>query len=172
MCTGRSPTHSDSPARCVHRAAHHYDQETLVWLYDVHLLIGTLDAGDLARFVALAKRTGVRRICLRALLLAQERFGTEIPGDALAELERAPASEPSTVFLGPGVRKLDVLIDDVRMLPGWWARLMFLKEHLFPDSAYMRRTYANGSSAPILWLYGRRIVTGASKWLNDDPAAT
>jgi hypothetical protein len=70
------------------------------------------------------------------------------------------------------VRKLDVLIDDVRMLPGWRARLMFLKEHLFPDAAYMRRTYANGSSAPILWLYGRRIVTGASKWLNDDPAAT
>ena len=149
---------------CVHRAAHHYDQDTLVWLYDVHLLMGALDADEIARFVALAERTGVRRICLRALLLARERFGTEIPPGTLAELEAAPENEPSTVFLRPGVRMVDVLLDDVRVLPGWRARMMLLKEHLFPDAAYMRRTYANGSSAPTLWLYARRIVTGAAKW--------
>jgi hypothetical protein len=68
------------------------------------------------------------------------------------------------VFLGPGVRKVDVLLDDVRMLPGWRARLTLLKEHLFPDAGYMRRTYASGSSSPIVWLYLRRIVSGASKW--------
>ena len=51
------------------------------------------------------------------------------------------------MFLGPGVRKFDVLLDDVRVLPGWRARLTLLKEHLFPDAAYMRRTYAIGSSA-------------------------
>jgi hypothetical protein len=83
----------------------------------------------------------------------------------LADLEAAPEHEPSTIFLGPGVRKLDVLLDDVRMLPGCRARVMFLKEHLFPGASYMRRTYANGSSAPTLWLYARRIVTGAARWL-------
>jgi hypothetical protein len=46
----------------------------------------------------------------------------------------------------------------------WSARFTLLKEHLLPDAAYMRRTYANGSSAPIGWLYLRRIATGASKW--------
>jgi len=149
----------------VHRAAHHYDQDNLVWLYDVHLLMGALDAAGVARFVALAERTGVRRICLRALLLARARFGTEIPSSALAALEAAPEDEPSTMFLGPGVRKLDVLLDDVRVLSGWRPRLTLVKEHLFPDEAYMRRTYASGSSAPTLWLYARRIVTGAAKWL-------
>jgi len=149
----------------VHRAAHHYDQGNLVWLYDVHLLMGALDAAGVARFVALAERTGVRRICLRALLLARARFGTEIPSSALAALEAAPEDEPSTMFLGPGVRKLDVLLDDVRVLSGWRPRLTLVKEHLFPDEAYMRRTYASGSSAPTLWLYARRIVTGAAKWL-------
>jgi hypothetical protein len=151
---------------CVHRAAHHYDQDTLVWLYDVHLLMGALDAAGVAQFVALAERTGVRRICLRALLLAQSRFDTKIPPTALAALDAAPADEASTVFLGPGVRKLDVLLDDVRVLRGWDARLTLLKEHLFPDAAYMRRTYAPGSSAPIPWLYVRRIAIGASKWFS------
>jgi hypothetical protein len=149
---------------CVHRAAHHYDQDTLVWLYDVHLLIGALDAAALERFIALAERTGVRRICLRALLLTRARFGTPIPPAVIAALEAAPEDEASTMFLRPGVRKVDVLLDDVRALPGWRARLTLLKEHLFPDAAYMRRTYATRSSAPLLWIYVVRIVRGASKW--------
>jgi hypothetical protein len=134
-------------------------------LYDVHLLIGVLEAGEVARFVALAKRTGVRRICLRALLLARERFGTGIPSYAVAELERAPANEPSMVFLGPGLRQFDILLDDMRVLRGWKARLTLLKEHLLPDAAYLKRTYAPGSSTPLPWLYIRRVVHGASKWL-------
>ncbi|HJZ71044.1 MAG TPA: nucleotidyltransferase family protein [Vicinamibacterales bacterium] len=149
---------------CVHRAAHHYDQQTLVWLYDVHLLVRALDAAGLHEFVALAERTGVRRICLRALVLARERFGTPIAAPAIAALEAAPLDEPSALFLGPRVRRVDVLLDDVRVLRGWSARFTLLKEHLLPDAAYMRRTYANGSSAPIGWLYVRRIATGASKW--------
>jgi hypothetical protein len=51
-------------------------------------------------------------------------------------------------------------------LRGWGARVTLLKEHLFPDAAYMRRTYAVGSSSPIGWLYLRRIVRGASKWFS------
>ena len=157
---------------CVHRAAHHYDQETLVWLYDVHLLAGALDGDGMARLVALAERTGVRRICLRALLLARDRFGTTIAPDVIAALQAAPADEPSTLYLRPGTRTFDVLLDDVRVLPGWRPRLTLLREHLFPDAAYMRRTYAGGSSRPIVWLYFRRIVTGAIKWLRrGTPAA-
>jgi len=150
---------------CVHRAAHHYDQETLVWLYDVHLLAGALDDDEMRRLVVLAERTGVRRICLRALLLARDRFGTRIAPKVIAALEAAPADEPSTVFLRPGMRKLDVLLDDVRVLPGWRPRLTLLKEHLFPDETYMRGTFARGSSAPTVWLYLRRIAGGASKWI-------
>jgi hypothetical protein len=151
---------------CVHRAAHHYDRDALVWLFDVHLLMGTLDAGGAARFVSLAERTGVRRICLRALRLAQDLLDTAIPPTVLASLEAAPRDEPSAMFLDPGVRRLDVLLDDVRVLRGWRPRLMLLREHLFPDAAYMRETYARGSAAPTLWLYARRIVSGAAKWLH------
>ena len=66
---------------------------------------------------------------------------------ALTALEAAPIDEPSAVFLRPGLRPLDVLLDDLRMLAGWRARLTLLKEHLFPSAAYLRRTYASGSSS-------------------------
>ena len=151
---------------CVHRAVHHYDQDTLLWLYDVHLLVEALDAGGLERFVALAERSGVRRICLRALLLARMRFATQIPQSVLTALEAAPADEPSSVFLKPNIRRIDLLRDDLRALPGWRARLTLLKEHVFPSAAYMRDGYASGSSAPIVWLYLGRIVNGARKWLS------
>jgi hypothetical protein len=151
---------------CVHRAAHHYDQDTLLWVYDVHLLVETLDAGGLGRLVALAERTGVRRICLRALRLTQARFGTQIPPAVITALEAAPADEPSTVFLNSAMRQIDVVRDDLRALPGWRARLALLTEHLLPDAAYMRKSYAPGSSAPVAWLYLRRILAGARKWLS------
>jgi hypothetical protein len=149
---------------CVHRVAHHYDRDAIPWLYDIHLLIERMDDENLARFLALAERTGVRRICLHALLLARMRLGTTIPPAALTALEAAAVDEPSAVFLRPGLRQLDILVDDLRVLPGWRARLTLLREHLFPNAAYLRRTYAQGSSAPLPWLYVRRIVTGASKW--------
>lgn len=149
---------------CVHRVAHHQDRDAIPWLYDIHLLLERMDEEDLARFLALAERTGVRRICLHALLLARARIGTTIPPAALIALEAAGVDEPSTVFLRPGLRQLDILLDDLRVLPGWRARLTLLKEHVFPNAAYLRRTYAQGSSAPLLWLYCRRVVVGASKW--------
>jgi hypothetical protein len=149
---------------CIHRVAHHFDRDALPWLYDVHLLIDRIGPEDLARFTALAERTGVRRICLHTLLLARMRIGTAIPAATLAALEAAAIDEPSAVFLRPGMRKLDILLDDMRVLPGWRARLTLLKEHLFPNAAYVRRTYAHDSSAPLPWLYLRRIVTGASRW--------
>ena len=151
---------------CVHRAVHHYDQDTLLWLYDVHLLTEALAAAGLERFVALAERSGVRRICLRALLLARARFATRIPPAVLTALEAAPADEPSTLFLNPNIRQIDVLRDDLRALPGWRARLTLLKEHVFPDATYMRESYAPGSTAPVLWLYLGRIAAGARKWLS------
>jgi putative nucleotidyltransferase-like protein len=149
---------------CVHRVAHHADRDPLPWLYDVHLLVEALDAADTARFITLAARTGVRRICLNTLVLARTRFGTTMPQTALTALEAEPVDEPSAVFLSPGLRPFDVLLDDLRVLASWRARLTLLKEHLFPSAAYVRYTYAQGSSAPLPWLYVRRVVTGASKW--------
>jgi hypothetical protein len=157
---------------CVHRAAHHYDQDTLVWLYDVHLLVEALDRDGAARFVALAERSGVRHICLRALRLSRALFGTLVPDELIGALERGGDAEPSTMFLRPGIRRVHVLADDLRALPGWRRRVRLIREVLFPAAAYMRRQYGADSSAPIAWLYLRRLAGGAFRWLRRDPPAT
>jgi Uncharacterised nucleotidyltransferase len=157
---------------CVHRAVHHYDQDTLLWLYDVHLLARSLDAAGFRQFVALADRSGACRICVRALRLAESRFATPIPAPVIGALEAAAASEAPSVFLNPGVRPVDLLRDDLRVLPGWCARLTLIKEHVFPDAAYMRDGYAPGSAAPLAWLYLDRAAGGARKWLSSVVAAT
>jgi hypothetical protein len=151
---------------CVHRAVHHYDQNTLLWLYDVHLLARSLDADGFRQFVALAERSVACRICVRALRLAESRFATPVPSPVIHALEAAAATEAPTVFLNPGVRPVDLLRDDLRVLPDWRARLTLIKEHVFPDAAYMRDGYAPGSAAPLAWLYLDRIAGGARKWLS------
>ncbi len=156
---------------CVHRVAHHYDQQTLLWLWDVHLLTSSLDAQQTAQFVELARRSRVRAICRRALRLAHDRFATPIPAAAIAALGSIE-DEPSAAFLRAGMRRLDVLIDDLRALPEWRSRLVLLREVVCPDAVYMRQTYAAGSSAPLAWLYARRIVSGARSWLRRDARPT
>jgi hypothetical protein len=157
---------------CVHRAAHHYDQDTLVWLYDVHLLVQALDADGAARFVALAERSGVRHICRRALGLSRSLFETRVPEWLTGVLESGADEEASALFLRPGISRIDVLLDDLRALPGWRRRLHLLKEVAFPGASYMRDSYGAGSSAPIAWLYLRRLARGAFRWLRREPPAT
>ena len=105
---------------CVHRAAHHNDQETLVWLYDVHLLAGALDDDEPAQAKSRSPSapasgaSACARCCSHVI-----GSGRGIAPEVIAALEAAPANEPATVFLRPGMRKLDVLLDDVRVLPGW-----------------------------------------------------
>jgi putative nucleotidyltransferase-like protein len=157
---------------CVHRAAHHYDRDTLAWLYDVHLLVQGLDAAGVERFLALAARSRARRICLHALRQAQTLFGSTMPAALMTALEDGSEDEPSTVFLRPGVRRVDVLLDDLRALPGWRSRVRLVKEVLFPDANYMRGAFGAGSSAPVAWLYVRRIARGAIRWLRRGASAT
>jgi hypothetical protein len=90
----------------------------------------------------------------------------------LADLERAAADEPSAIFLDDRIRRVDVLLDDLRALRGWRPRALLLAELIFPDATYMRRTYAAGSTAPLPWLYARRLVRGGWAWMRRNPAPT
>ena len=66
---------------CVHRVAHHFDSDRLIWLYDIHLIASTLTTAEWTQFVDLAVDRRVAAICWRSLDLAREKFGTAIPVD-------------------------------------------------------------------------------------------
>ncbi len=159
---------------CLHRAAHHQDSENLLWLLDIHLLARRMTEDQWDRFAALAVRTAVTAICSRGIRLAGERFQTVVPPRVLDRLARAQGvdrREPSAVFLNPDVRRVDVLLSDLRCLgPRAGARLLW--EMLFPSGRYMREAFAAGRGTRLWWAYGRRIVMGTWKWIRPGAAYT
>lgn len=124
---------------CVHPAMHHQNVERLIWVYDVHLLVGAMPPGELDRFADLAVAKGVAAICAQELARAQERFRTDVPASVVTRL-RAAAGEPTAAYLVPGRTWKDELVSNVGAL-GYWDRLRLLRRVAFPDPAYMLRSY-------------------------------
>ena len=149
----------------VHRAAHHYDTHRLIWLFDIHLLAERLDAQDWARLVTLAVERKVARVAWRGLELADEAFGVSWPTDVRRQLAESPDEDGSAAFLDGIRRQVDVLRSDLGALPHLRARARLVREHLFPSRAYMSARYRTASAWMLPWLYARRILSGAPRWL-------
>ena len=132
---------------CIHRVAHHYDDDSLVWLCDIHLLSQRLDEDDWDRFAALAQRTRMRTVCAHGLRAAAEAFGALLPPSVLARLSTTE-HEPAAAFLAPSLRTIDVELSTLRQLPTWRARAELVWQHLFPKPAFIMKAY--GVEAPCL----------------------
>lgn len=150
---------------CLHRVAHHADAVDLLWLWDIHLLVGCLSADERDRFVTLAERADMRAVCTRSLKLVIDLFGT--PGaaaiaDRLRTSDRKASAELSAQFLD-GVSPLTILRTDLATLSGR-ERLRLISEHLFPSVLYMRARYPGWSRVLLPLAYADRIVRGAPKW--------
>ena len=105
---GLTPPHALLMA-CLHRVAHHFDPPTLIWLYDIHLLVSSMSDEEAARFVALAVDSGLATICVRGIALAQHHFRTPLPA-ALEQLVPA-GREPLAALPARAVsslRRVDV----------------------------------------------------------------
>jgi hypothetical protein len=165
MAWGPSAVHALLIA-CVHRVAHHADSDCLVWLYDIHLVGGRLQPREWMAFVELAADRGVAGICRVSLERAHARFPMSIPGNVLPRLEHLARvrGERTNMYLGAR-RRIAAVLDDLRLLPSWAARLRLLREHVFPPPLYMREVYAPSSGAPLPVLYVQRVARGARKWL-------
>lgn len=151
---------------CVHRVAHHYDSDHLAWLYDIHLIASGLAGADWDSFVAMAAGRKVAGVCRRSLERAVQHFGTRIPERIWVDTRfRVSAGEEKTAAYLKARRHVQVIADDLRVLPTWTARWRLLREHLFPSGDYMRRAYSPASRAPLLVLYARRMMRGSRKWL-------
>jgi hypothetical protein len=164
---GLSPVHALFLA-CVHRVAHHYDSDSLMWLYDIHLIASELTDADWSRFLDLARERRVSAVCRTGLARAAARFATVVPRrvlDSLVPAADAAGPEASAAYLARHRRPVDNFLADVRALPGWTARLQLVREHLFPPRRYMHDVYAPDSRAPLALLYARRVVRGARRWL-------
>jgi intracellular sulfur oxidation DsrE/DsrF family protein len=152
---------------CVHRIAHHMDSERLIWLYDIHLLARSMSAADWNTFAQLAAERQVVAVCRRSLERTAARFATIVPNEVW---EHPRWAARSTAELSAGYlearRPISAIADDLRALRSWRERRRLAREHLLPPADYMRTVFAPGSRAPLAWLYTRRLLSGARKWLS------
>ena len=151
---------------CVHRVAHHYDSDHLVWLYDIHLIARGLTGAGWEGFIALAAERKVVGVCRRSLERAVQAFRTVVPAGVWTDSRFIvlPGSELTAGYLEHR-RHAQVIADDLRALPTWADRWQLLREHLFPPAEYMRNVYSPASQVPLLFLYARRLMRGGGKWL-------
>lgn len=149
---------------CVHRVAHHQDRDHLLWLYDIHLLAERMTPEQWRAFTDLARRTSTRAVCASGLLRAVDAFGTRLPGEVREALEGS-GFEPSSAFLGGGLRRIDIELSNFRHLTSWRARGGLVLQHLFPAPSYMLGAYGVRTAAWLPALYVHRIARGAVRWL-------
>jgi hypothetical protein len=125
---------------CVHRVAHHFDEENLLWLYDLHLLMKDKDAAWFQALDRLARDKQLANICLRGVELAQFWFGTRVPPDLLDGWQNVDR-EKATDFLSAKRRWFTDIWLDLKHLGSWRDRFKLLQEHAFPPAQYMLKKY-------------------------------
>ena len=147
----------------VHQVAHHAAEPRLAWLFDLHVMLRTLDRQATDAFADHVRARGMTAVCLAAIRAAERAFPTAAGAQLLRDLSPA-ADEPSAVLLNHRTPSSQAWMD-IRALRTWRARAAYVAGHLFPPAAYMRLTYAPLSRAPLPWLYARRIFAGARRWV-------
>lgn len=158
---------------CMHRSTHkqnpyyvdgepHHDANRLIWLYDIHLLAGRLEAGEWEEFVRLAGEKGLRSVCLEGMRQAQRCFHSAFPEDVLAGLAQAGAEEPPARYLAGGRLRQQWM--DWRALGSWRKQLRFAREVVFPPADYVRAKFGQPQGW-LPWLYLRRAADGAARRL-------
>jgi len=147
---------------CMHRVAHshHGEPERLIWLYDIHLLVESLDQGQVATFNHLAREKGLAAVGKDGIERAGELFGTRIPPPMSAILDQPLPKEPAAKLLRAG--PVASLWHQFNELGTWPRRLEMLRELAFPSRQYMKRKYPRSR----LWLpllYMKRAGEGIVK---------
>jgi hypothetical protein len=145
---------------CFH-IAQHGEWDRLIWLYDVHLLLESLDEAGMDEFLAEARTKRCRAVCAKAVLLAVAHFGTTVDERRLGDLAslRPPLArlrEPSAWSVDPDRRVLNRALARLHDAHGWRGRIGFARKLVFPSAAHLRAIYGEVPTAAIPFLHLHR----------------
>ncbi len=160
---------------CMHRAVHkqspyyvdyvaHYSGDRRIWLYDIHLLAGSLTCAQRQELLSLARHKGLSSVCLEGLERARTCFETSIPESVSAGLAEAGGRENISVYLDASALRRQWM--DFRAIARISNRWRFIRELVFPPAAYMCSKYPVARPSWLPWLYARRAVGGIIKRLS------
>lgn len=149
---------------CIHRVAHHHDNERLIWLIDIALLRDRMTAGDHRRFWRQAADAGVVEVCSRSIELMEE-WNSRPPHDRAEDHlrpEELMREEPSRAFLDRELTYGGVMVANFRALP-WRARVQRLWQLAFPPADFVRQSFGAQKRYMLPWLYVRRGARGVAR---------
>jgi hypothetical protein len=152
---------------CVHRTAHHFNDDRLIWLVDIQALVAAMTPERWHQLLKLSAERSVQSACVSGLEEAARALKADVPAEVLQALRDGAAGEElASPYRDAGVPHVMRVISDLRLLPAWSARVRLARQHLFPPVAYMRKVYGASSRTPLPLLYVTRIVKGARRWLS------
>jgi len=150
---------------CMHRlASDRHDANRLIWLYDVHVLVGSMPPAELSEAVRRASGYDLQAALLDGVLRARERFGTEFPQQLLEMLTQSEAGASGKARLADS--NLALLADDLRVLPGMRSTLKLIKELFLPPADSLLREAGRTSPLWLPWLYVQQVLGGVAKRLS------
>ncbi len=116
---------------CIHRIAHgrNTERNRLIWLYDIHLLVESMDEVELTRFHEKALQRSIGVLCADALEVINGLFNTKLPPELIEELKGNKKNEPSARLIHS--IKLRWAWADMQSLKGIKEKAAFAKELLF-----------------------------------------
>ena len=117
----------------VHDLAHHYQSDDPVTLSDIYLIWKRMSAEEKKNTFLTARRLKISKVVNHKLKKAHEGFP--------AEVFISPPDEPDSFVVRRFAGKInwwEMLFWDLCFLPGWTERVQFLREFIWPHSAYFK----------------------------------
>jgi hypothetical protein len=145
----------------VHRVAHHNSSVDLLWLYDMHLLVGRMSQADWNILADTAERSRVCQISVDGLRILAGTLHTHIPHEVLQRLASV-RREPSAALLGGALTEWRLQWINLKSVRGVRTRLELLRAHLLPPPSELQTPARAGWRLPVR--YAVRAVRGSRKW--------
>lgn len=157
-----SPRHAFMHA-VLHRAAHHWNEQKLIWIYDLHLLLLKTTQEEQKEWAAFVQKKGLTRLFTESVQTLLENFPSAPAEIFLSLLGPSSYEHPAVNFLNAKARLINLFAMNLRAQKGWGRKLSLLRENLFPSPQYILGKYQTQNFWALPWLYLRRLVEGFPK---------
>ena len=137
------------------------EPDLLKLLVDIHLLVERMDADGWQQFLRLVALKQISGICLRSISDTIAAFGSAVPADMLEALRQTAEVEPIDWRRLHDWRYMQW--QNLRALPGPWAKLRWLWERVFPTHGHLRELHGEGNWSTLML---RRMGRGLARLRN------
>lgn len=145
---------------CIHRLGHAND-ERLIWLYDIHILVNSLNEDAWEELCLLCDDKEIASITLDGLLVCEDLLETNIPKESKATLAKlSQRDEPSKLVLQRNISEWQLFKQDLQSLDSVQLKAQLLKENLFPSSKYIREKMKTNNVAKG---HSKRLLKGLKR---------